>query len=223
VTGDVETVPRLYTFDADTGASGWSRGLPGDDAAAVAVDGDRAYVPVRAENGDDSLVAVHLANGTTAWAADFAALSLSTPRVGERSAFVAHAGTVVTALDTANGDERWSRAVAGPGVAAGALADPYLVVDGSAGRLTALGGDRASPSPFAGPAPGVGGTGPPTDPDGDGAFEDVDGDGTADFSDAVSLAFVRAGELTDRQRAALDFDGDGDVDFDDSVSLAFQV
>jgi outer membrane protein assembly factor BamB len=223
VTGDVETVPRLYTFDADTGASRWSRGLPGDDAASVAVDGARAYVPVREENGDDALVAVHLANGSTAWSVGFADLSLATPRVGEESAFVAHTGSVVTGVDKRTGTERWSRAVPGVDVALGPVADPYLVVGDAGGTLTALGGDRAAPVPFDGPVPGVDGQGPPTDPDGDGRFEDVDGDGTADFGDAVSLAFVRPGELGPGQVAALDFDSDGDVDFDDAISLAFEV
>ncbi|MGM0591376.1 MAG: PKD domain-containing protein [Halobacteriota archaeon] len=79
----------------------------------------------------------------------------------------------------------------------------------------------ASETPFE--APVGGGEGPPTDPDGDGTFEDVDGDGTATFDDAIVLAFVNGGSLSDEQREALDIDGDGDVDFDDAISLAFSV
>jgi PKD repeat protein len=76
-------------------------------------------------------------------------------------------------------------------------------------------------SPFTSPIGG--GQAPPADPDDDGLYEDVNGDGQANFDDAISLAFVQTGSLTQEQVAALDFDGDGDIDFDDAVELAFTV
>lgn len=62
----------------------------------------------------------------------------------------------------------------------------------------------------------------PTDPNNDGKFEDIDGDGTADFNDAVDLAFADRSQLSAQQTIALDFNDDGRVGFDDAVELAFQ-
>jgi PKD repeat protein len=78
-------------------------------------------------------------------------------------------------------------------------------------------------SAFDVPLPGAGTDRPPTDPDGDGTYEDVDGDGVVAFDDVVSLLFVDATRLTDRQRAALDVDGDGRFDFSDVVELLFTI
>jgi subtilisin family serine protease len=78
------------------------------------------------------------------------------------------------------------------------------------------------PHPFPAGVPGGDGV-PPRDPDADGVYEDVDGDGETGFDDAVALAFVRYGDLSATQDAALDVDGDGETDFDDAVALAFAV
>ncbi len=85
--------------------------------------------------------------------------------------------------------------------------------------------EASQPSgPFPNGVPGVA-SAPPTDPDGDGQFEDVNGDGTANFSDAIDLAFADTGAINSGTQAeidALDFDGDGDVDFDDAIERAFE-
>jgi hypothetical protein len=65
------------------------------------------------------------------------------------------------------------------------------------------------------------GSGPATDPDGDGQLEDVNGDGTADFNDAVDLAFNTDSDAVSGN-PRFDFDNDGDVDFADAIALAFE-
>jgi PKD repeat protein len=146
---------------------------------------------------------VYAANTTGAWAVH------GTVLVGAERAAVNATGAALRGNATAN----WWGDPAGPApgdcVGNVTCADPLAAQPG--GPL------------FEAPLPGTGGEGPPTDPDGDGRYEDVDGSGTADFDDAVALAFADASGLTGAQRAALDFDSDGDVDFDDAVSLAFQV
>lgn len=77
-------------------------------------------------------------------------------------------------------------------------------------------------NPFPNGVPGVGNQ-PPTNVDGDCQLEDVNGDGTADFDDAISLAFLNPTGLNQAQIDALDFDRDGDLDFDDAITLAFQT
>jgi hypothetical protein len=82
--------------------------------------------------------------------------------------------------------------------------------------------DGEETTPFPNGIPGVGPQ-QPGDPNNDGEYEDVNGDGTAEFDDAVALAFADTSQLNDQQRDALDFDGDGDVDFDDAIQLAFDA
>lgn len=80
------------------------------------------------------------------------------------------------------------------------------------------------PTPFPNGVPGVG-SDPPADTDDDGQLEDVNGDGTANFSDAIDLAFADFNAINAGSQAevdALDFDGDGDVDFDDAIERAFE-
>lgn len=77
-------------------------------------------------------------------------------------------------------------------------------------------------NPFPDGVPGISGD-PPADPDGDGLYEDINADGTADFDDAVDLAFADTDNLSQAQTNALDFNGDGAVDFGDAIELAFDT
>jgi PKD repeat protein len=77
-------------------------------------------------------------------------------------------------------------------------------------------------NPFPDGVPGISGD-PPADPDGDGLYEDINADGTADFDDAVDLAFADTDDLSQAQTNALDFNGDGAVDFGDAIELAFDT
>jgi outer membrane protein assembly factor BamB len=135
-------VDSVTVFDGRTGAQRWTRDVPAiadPGVATVAIAGDTVYVPTRAvpdgaggTRGDDALVAMSLADGTTQWETPLPAAS-AVPLVAGGVVYTA-AGADLVALDAAG--------------CGAATCDPLLTLPG-AGVPRSLGEGRLYTTVFA--------------------------------------------------------------------------
>jgi outer membrane protein assembly factor BamB len=113
------------------GEVAWTRALPGGAAAAGAMDGQRVYVPLR----DEALVALNRETGMTEWSR--AIQAVAAPVVGDGRLYVATAAAV-RAVDSSDGQDRWSTALEGAVTAALVWDTGWLLVITEPGEVLAL-------------------------------------------------------------------------------------
>ena len=141
----IDTRANVRAFSADTGAQIWSTQVRGEGSPSealfgggVAYDKGRIY----ATNGAGDVAALDAATGAAAWMVKPGGPLRGAPTIGNDNLYVISQDSQLYALNTANGETRWSGSGAFEqagvfGSAAPAFAQSTVVAGFSSGELTA--------------------------------------------------------------------------------------